>query len=88
MYRKFMKTVTWALAVLLLSSTLALAAAQKGSGVVVAVAEKIVTIKAADGKTYEVEIAKVVAVDLKTGDAVEYEIVEGKPVNVNKAMKK
>lgn len=88
MYRKFMKTITCAFAILLVSSSLVLAAAQKGSGTVVAVAEKIVTIKGADGKTYEVAIEKVVAVDLKTGDAVEYEIIEGKPVNVNKAMKK
>jgi hypothetical protein len=87
MYRKLMKTLSCALAILFVASTLALAAGQKSSGVIVAVATEVVMIKGADGKTYEVEAAKVVAEDLKTGDIVEYEIVEGKPLNVKKAQK-
>jgi hypothetical protein len=82
-----MKSLTCLLAILFVSSTLAFAQGQKASGTVVAVAEKVVTIKAADGKTYDVEVVKVVGMDLKTGDTVEYELVEGKPVNVTKAKK-
>jgi hypothetical protein len=88
MYRKFMKTVTWALAILLVSSTLALAAGQKASGTVVAVQKEVVIVQGADGKTFEIEAVKVVELNLKTGDLVEYEIIEGKPVNINKATKK
>lgn len=88
MYRKLMKTVTWALAILMVSSTLVLAAGMKASGTVVAVAEKVVTIKGADGKTFEIEAAQVAELNLKNGDLVEYEIIEGKPANLNKAMKK
>ena len=88
MYRKVMKADTWALAILLVSSTLALAAGQKASGTIVAVQKEVVIVKGADGKTFEIEIEKVAALNLKTGDLVEYEIIEGKPANVNKAMKK
>jgi hypothetical protein len=88
MYRKIMKTLSCALAILFVASTLALAAGQKSSGVIVAVAEKVVMIKGADGKTYEIEAVKVIAEDLKTGDIVEYEIVEGKVLNVKKTTKK
>lgn len=88
MYRKFMKTATWALAILLVSSTLALAAGQKASGTIVAVQKEVVIVKGADGKTFEIDVEKVAALNLKTGDLVEYEIIEGKPVNINKAMKK
>lgn len=87
MYRKLMKTLSCALAILLVASTLAFAGGQKNSGVIVAVTSEVITIKGADGKTYEIEAAKVVAEDPKTGDLVEYEIVEGKPVNVNKKAK-
>jgi hypothetical protein len=60
--------------------------AAKGSGTVIAVDEEAeeFTIKGADGKTYEVEAESVVAEDLKTGDVVEYDIVEAKPVGVKK----
>lgn len=87
MYRKLRKTLSCALAILFVASTLAFAGGQKNSGVIVAVTEQVITIKGADGKTYEIEAAKVVAEDPKTGDLVEYEIVEGKPVNVNKKAK-
>lgn len=87
MHRKLMKTLSCALAILFVASTLALAAGQKASGVIVAVQEQVVVVKGADGKTYEIEVAKVAELDLKTGDLVEYEIVEGKPVNVNKKAK-
>ena len=73
-----------ALAVVLFSSTLALAQATKPSGTVVAVETAVVKIKGADGKTYEVKIADVVEKNLKTGDMVEYEVVEGRPVKVTK----
>jgi hypothetical protein len=73
-----------ALAVVLFSSTLALAQAAKPSGTVVAVETAVVKIKGADGKTYEVKIADVVEKNLKTGDMVEYEVVEGRPVKVTK----
>ncbi len=88
MYRKFMKTISCALAILFVASTLALAGAQKSSGVIVAVAEKVVTIKGADGKTHEVEAVRVIAENLKTGEIVEYDIVEGKVLNVNRKSKK
>ncbi len=84
MFRKFMKTLTCALAVLFVTSTLALAAGQKMSGTVVAVEKEIVAVKGADGKTYQIEAATVVAENLKTGDIVEYEIVEGKVLNAKK----
>jgi tRNA A58 N-methylase Trm61 len=73
-----------ALAVVLFSSTLALAQAAKPAGTVVAVEKEVVQIKGADGKTYQVKLVDVVAKDLKTGDMVEYEVVEGKPVKVTK----
>jgi hypothetical protein len=84
MYRKFMKTLACALAVLFLTSTLALAAGQKMSGTVVGVEKDVVSIKGADGKTYQIEAVKVVAENLKTGDMVEYELVEGKVQNAKK----
>jgi hypothetical protein len=87
MYRKLMKTLTCALAILFVASTLAVAAGQKASGVIVAIEKEIVVVQGADGKTFEIEAVKVVAEDLKTGDIVEYEIVEGKPLNVKKAKK-
>jgi hypothetical protein len=46
-----------------------------------------VVLKGADGKTYEIEATKVVQENLKTGDIVEYEIIEGKPLNVKKTSK-
>jgi hypothetical protein len=70
MYSKFMKTLSCALAILFVASTLAFAGGQKNSGVIVAVAEKVVVIKGADGKTYEIEAVRVIAEDLKTGDIV------------------
>lgn len=87
MYRNLMKTLTWALAILLVTSTLALAAGQKASGTIVEVQKEVVVVKGADGKTYQIEAAKVVELNLKTGDIVEYEIVEGKPLNVKKKAK-
>lgn len=78
MNRKLMKSLACALAVLLVTSTLALAAAQKMTGTVVAADAQIVKIQGADGKTYEIEAVKVAAENLKTGDTVEYELVEGK----------
>jgi len=51
---------------------------------VVAVEAAVVKIKGADGKTYEVKMVDVIEKNLKTGDMVEYEVVEGKPVKVAK----
>lgn len=87
MHRKFMKILTCALAVLFVTSTLALAAGAKASGTVTAVQKEVVVVKGADGKTYEIAAEKVVQENLKTGDFVEYEIIEGKPINVKKKAK-
>jgi hypothetical protein len=75
-----------ALAVVLFSSTLALAqtAKPKPTGTVVAVETAVVQIKGDDGKTYQVKIADVIEKNLKTGDTVEYEVIEGRPVKVTK----
>ena len=73
-----------ALTVVLFSSTLALAQPAKPTGTVVAVETAVVKIKGADGKTYEVKMADVVEKNLKTGDMVEYEVIEGRPVKVAK----
>ena len=56
-------------------------------GQIVAVTEEVVKLKGADGKTYEVKAADVVAENLTNGDVVEYEIVEGMPVKVKKKAK-
>lgn len=87
MHRKLMKILTCALAVLFVTSTLALAQAKKASGTVTAVQKEVVVVKGADGKTWEIAAEKVVQENLKTGDFVEYEIIEGKPVNVKKKAK-
>jgi hypothetical protein len=73
------------LAVVLFSSTtLALAQAAKPSGTVVVVEKEVVQIKGADGKTYQVKMVDVIEKNLKTGDMVEYEVIEGRPVKVAK----
>ena len=87
MHRKLMKTLTCALTVLFVVSTLALAAGAKASGTVTAVQKEVVVVKGADGKTWEIAAEKVVQENLKTGDFVEYEIIEGKPINVKKKAK-
>jgi len=87
MHRKFMKILTCAFAVLFVASTLALAQGMKASGTVTAVQKEVVVVKGADGKTWEVAAEKVVQENLKTGDIVEYEIIEGKPINVKKKAK-
>lgn len=79
-----LRIITAALAVVLFSSTLTLAGGGKQSGTVIAVDEAVVKFKGADGKTYEVKVADVMAEDLKTGDIVEYEVVEGQPVKTKK----
>jgi hypothetical protein len=78
--------VAAALAIVLFSSTLALAqtAKPKPTGTVVAVETAVVQIKGDDGKTYQVKIADVIEKNLKTGDTVEYEVIEGRPVKVTK----
>ncbi len=87
MHRKFTKALALALAVLFVTSTLALAAGQKMTGTVVAVEKDVVAIQGADGKTYQIEAVKVAAENLKTGDTVEYEIVEGKVASAKKKAK-
>ena len=57
---------------------------KNASGTIIGVAEEVVKVKGDDGKEYEIAVADVVAEDLKTGDIVEYEIVEGQPVKVHK----
>jgi hypothetical protein len=54
------------------------------TGTVVAVEEEVVRVKGADGKEYEVDAMIVAAEDLKTGDIVEYGVVNEKPVRVKK----
>ena len=78
--------ITAALAAVLFSSTLVLAQAAKSkpSGTVVAVDAAMVQIKGADGKTYQVKVVDVIEKNLKTGDMVEYEVIEGRPVKVMK----
>ena len=83
MFGRIAKIATILLAFVLMSSTLALAA-DKANGTIVAVEETVVKLKGADGKVYEVKAADVVAENLKTGDIVEYEIVEGMPMKVKK----
>jgi hypothetical protein len=79
--------LTAALAIALFAPALTQAGGARQTGTVVAVAEEMVTFKGADGKTYEIKEADVVAEDLRTGDIVEYEIVEGGPVKVTKKKK-
>lgn len=77
-----------ALGLVLVASQPALAdsPAQEGqqTGTVVAVEEEVVRIKGADGKEYEVDLVIVAAEDLKTGDVVEYGLVNEKPTRVKK----
>jgi hypothetical protein len=72
---------------ILLASPAVVLAGDKAKGTVAVVEEESVQIKGADGKTYEIDIAEVIAEDLETGDMVEYDIVSGKPVHVKKAKK-
>jgi hypothetical protein len=82
------KTLSCALAVLFVVSTLALAGGMKASGTITAVEKEVVVVKGADGKTYKIEAEKVVQENLKTGDVVEYEIIEGGQLqNVKKKAK-
>jgi len=86
MVKKLALAFGMALAVSLATAGSSLAA-DKATGTIVAVAEEVVKVKGADGKTYEVKAADVVEENLKTGDVVEYEIVEGMPVKVKKKAK-
>lgn len=56
----------------------------QATGTVVAVEEDVVRVKGADGKEYEIDSTVVAAEDLKTGDIVEYGLVNEKPVRVKK----
>lgn len=62
-------------------------AADKPTGTIVAVAEGVADVKGADGKIYKIKVEDIVAEDLKTGDMVEYELVEGQPVHAKKKAK-
>jgi hypothetical protein len=79
-----LKIITVALAISLLSPTLTLTAGEAQDGTVIAVEETTVKFKGADGKMYEMTEDDVMGEDLKTGDIVEYELVEGKPVKERK----
>lgn len=59
-------------------------AAERQRGTVVSVGEEVVKIKGDDGKTYEIDAAVVAAENLKTGDIVDYGVVQGKPTAVKK----
>ena len=85
MFKRISK-LTALLAVLLAVSLTprAFAAGQKSTGTIVAIAEGVADVKGADGKSYKIKVEDIVAEDLKTGDMVEYEIVEGQPANAKK----
>jgi len=85
MYKK-VATLCAGLALFLIATTHALAA-DKASGVVGVVTEEVAEVKGADGKLYKIKVADIVAENLKTGDIVEYEVVEGAPVHVKKKAK-
>lgn len=53
-------------------------------GTIVAAEQDKYVIEGADGNTYEITDTTIVAEDLKTGDMVEYELVDGKIVGVTK----
>ncbi|MGH8509410.1 MAG: hypothetical protein ACREVH_11945 [Gammaproteobacteria bacterium] len=73
-----------ALASVLFASTMTLAAGESASGTIIAVDEEVVKVKGDNGKEYAIDVEDVVAEDLKTGDIVEYEIVDEQPVNIHK----
>ena len=77
-----------AFAILLAAATQGFAAGQKATGTVVVVAEEVAEVKGADGKMYKIKVVDIVAEDLKTGDIVEYDLVEGAPVHTAKKMAK
>jgi len=88
MRRVVLSLVVLALAVLLggapaLADTASPTSATQ-TGTVTAVDEEVVRIKGADGKEYQVDVTVVAAEDLKTGDVVEYGVVNEKPVRVKK----
>ena len=76
-----------ALAIVLAVPTLSVADAPKPSGTIVAVAEGVADVKGADGKVYKIKVEEIVAEDLRTGDVVEYDVIEGKPAHVKKIAK-
>ena len=53
-------------------------------GTIIAAEEDQWIIEGSDGKTYEITDETVAAEDLKTGDTVEYEIVEENVVDIKK----
>lgn len=71
-------------AIILATSTLSLAAGPKQSGTIVVVTEGVADVKGADGNTYQVKVEDIIADNLKTGDVVEYDLIQGKPVHVAK----
>ena len=88
MRRVVISLVVLALAVILagapsLADTAAPSSATQ-TGTVTAVDEEVVRIKGADGKEYQVDVMVVAAENLKTGDVVEYGVVNEKPVRVKK----
>jgi len=88
MRRVVISLVVLALAVILggapaLAGTAAPSSATQ-TGRVTAVDEEVVRIKGADGKEYQVDVMVVAAENLKTGDVVEYGVVNEKPVRVKK----
>ena len=79
--------IATALVIVLTAPTLGLAAGQKPSGTIVAVTEGVADVKGADGTVYKVKVEDIIAEDLKTGDVVEYDLIQGKPVHVKKPAK-
>src|SRR5262245_22229404 len=89
MYRQLIRYLIGTVAILLVTSTLDLAAndPQESTGTVIEVnaVTHEYTIRDRDGKTYDVKQSEILAQDPKTGDAVLYEIVDGAPARVRLA---
>lgn len=88
MKRRWMKNLMGTVVIVLLTSTVALAAEDQASS-----SGKItkidaftgeLTVKDRDGKSYVIKRTDVAAQDLKTGDTIVYEIIESAPAHLRK----
>jgi hypothetical protein len=83
MYKKIIR-IAAVFALILATATLSVAAGPKQTGTVVVVTEGVADVKAADGTVYKVKVEDIIADNLKNGDVVEYDLVQGTPVHVAK----
>jgi len=86
MLKKMIKVLMIALVVLTLAAPLAFAEPVKGE--VIAVEGGTYTVKDYNGKEYKLTEDLVTGLNLQTGDVVQMELDEAKPVKVKKAEKK